>query len=806
MVNAISYRVRALSRRAFAIVVRGARRLFCTRRRRITFLLLITACVLFWKSLPAPLFDEPLSRLLLDRHGNLLGARIASDHQWRFPDSTSVPEKFRKAIMIYEDRRFDYHLGVDPLALARAIRLNFSHHRVVSGASTLTMQVIRLARGNPLRTYGEKLIEMALAVRLELGYSKKEILALYASHAPFGGNVVGLEAASWRYFGREPSQLSWAETCTLAVLPNSPALIHPGRNRIALKEKRDGLLRRLHEEGVIDAMALQLALNEPLPSAPKPMPRLAPHLLETLNSDYPQQNRFVSTLDRAIQQRLTDIVQRHGERLNRELIGNAAAIIIDNRTFEVIGYAGNSDDTMEDDSGHAIDLIRRPRSTGSILKPLLFAAMVQEGSILPTTLIPDLPTQYGSYMPENYDHSFRGAVPAREALAHSLNIPAVRMLKRYGVERFYAYLQQMGMTTLTRVPNDYGLTLILGGAEGTLWDLSGMYANLAHVATDQGSSRSHYRQLQLLIDHPPTDGKETELSAAAAWLTLDAMVEVARPGEEGYWRSFNSSQKVAWKTGTSYGLRDAWAIGITPRYTVGVWAGNASGEGRPGLTGVMAAAPLLFDIFSTLEPSTWFERPTQQMKQVNVCKDDGYLSNGSCDSEVEWIPRDSHFEQTTPYHLRIHLDRSERWRVDSRCEPVDRMVHRDWFILPPGQAFYYRKSHPGYRTMPAWRSDCYSNAVSAGELNPIALLYPGENARIYIPTELGGHQERVIFQAAHRDAGAILYWHLDDDYLGATQTFHQMALLPAPGMHTLTLVDENGQRLERRFEVMGKGQ
>jgi penicillin-binding protein 1C len=364
----------------------------------------------------------------------------------------------------------------------------------------------------------------------------------------------------------------------------------------------------------------------------------------------------------------------------------------------------------------------------------------------------------------------------------------------------------MGMTTLTRTPSDYGLTLILGGAEGTLWDLSGIYANLAHVASTQGGRRPRYRRVQLLAAHDEQQGKESELSAAAAWLTLEAMVEVTRPGDEGFWRSFNSSQKVAWKTGTSYGLRDAWAIGITPRYTVGVWAGNASGEGRPGLTGVTAAAPLLFDIFNTLEPSAWFEQPTTQMKQVHVCKDDGYLANGHCDSEVVWIPQESHFEQVTPYHLRIHLDQKERWRVDSRCETVDRMVHRDWFILPTGQAYYYRNSHPGYRTLPAWRSDCLADGNASADQSPVALLYPGDNARIYIPYELGGQQERTIFHAAHRDNSAIVHWHLDDDYLGTTQTFHQKALQPAPGMHTLTLVDENGQRLERRFEVIGKGE
>jgi len=758
----------------------------------------------FWRSLPEPLFAEPLSTVLLAHDGTLLGARIADDGQWRFPPTGRVPDKFRRALIAYEDKRFARHPGVDPLAMARAIRLNLQQGRVVSGGSTLSMQVIRLARGERARGYLEKLIETLLALRLELRYSKDEILALHAGHAPFGGNVIGLEAAAWRYFGRAPDQLSWAEACTLAVLPNSPALIHPGRNRDRLQAKRDRLLRQLQATGAFSQLDLELALREPLPAEPLPLPQQAPHLLETLRAQYPGIDRFHSTLDARLQAAATAIVRERASALARQDIHNAAALIVDNQSFEVLAYVGNNEWSVSKERGYAVDLIRRPRSTGSILKPFLYAAMLDAGEILPGTLVADVPTQFGGYMPENYDHAYRGAVPAEVALAQSLNVPAVRMLRQHGVQRFYEYLRQFGMSTLTRKPDEYGLTLILGGAEATLRDVGTMYANMAAIArkTSAGAP-GPYRRLQLLIDpdaQAPT-GPAAELSPGAAWLTLRALLEVARPNEEGYWKSFASSRRIAWKTGTSWGLRDAWAVGNTTRHTVAVWAGNASGEGRPGLTGATAAAPLLFDLFNRLEPAGWFATPTLHLKEVEVCANDGYLANGSCAVEQQWAPRDSHFDQQSPHNLRVHLDPTRRYRVDSRCERVARMVHADWFVLPPGQEFFYRRHHGDYKVLPPYRSDCEAGAPVRG---PIDFLYPTVGTRIYIPVDLAETKSRVVFEAVHRERDTTLYWHLDEAYIGSTRTFHQRALDVPVGRHTITVVDPQGHRLSRQFEVLAR--
>lgn len=753
--------------------------------------------------LPDPLFDDPVSSVLEARDGSLLGARIASDGQWRFPGRDSVPAKFATALTAAEDKRFRSHPGVDPIALARAMWSNLRAGTVVSGGSTITMQVIRLSRGSRPRTYREKFVEAALAFRLELGTDKDEVLALYAAHAPFGGNVVGLEAAAWRYFGRGPADLSWAEAAMLAILPNNPGTVHPGRSREELLAKRDRLLRRLHETGAIDGEELELALLEPLPDAPHPLPQAAPHLLQTLAAGDPGAGqRYASTLDVALQRLVGDVAARQSRSLASMGIRHLAALVIDNRTFEVVAYVGNSRWAVGEGTGHAIDLIRRPRSTGSILKPLLFARMLDAGEILPETLIPDIPSQFAGYRPENYDREFRGAVPARAALARSLNVPAVWMLRRHGVDRFYDFLRGMGMTTLHRAPGGYGLTLVLGGAEGTLWDITGMYANVARIGGGEGAPALH--SPRILADAPPAPAGRAPLSVGAAWLTLEALVEVARPGAESGWREFGGGRRVGWKTGTSYGHRDAWAVGVTARYTVGVWAGNAGGEGRPELTGIGAAAPVLFDIVNRLDGGAWFPRPEAHLKQVKVCRSDGYRAAGGCETAVVWAPRGAHFEQPSPHHRTVHLDPSSGLRVHGRCESVRSMAHETWFVLPPGQESFYRRWNAGYRPLPPYRADCAGTSAEALARGPVDFLYPDNGTRIYIPVELGGRKGRAIFAAAHRDAEATLHWHLDDRYVGSTSVFHEQALDVAAGRHVVTVVDGMGNRARRVFEVLAR--
>ena len=789
-------------------------RSLATRRRRFLAAAVGVACaagVAFWAMLPATLFAAPESYVLEARDGSLLSARIASDGQWRFPARSTVPEKFRRALVTFEDKRFYSHSGIDGLAIARALRINTRAGRVLSGGSTLTMQLARLSRDEKQRSLSNKVAEALLALRIEASFSKDEILAMYAAQAPFGGNVVGLEAAAWRYFGRDPSTLSWAEAATLAVLPNNPSLVRLNRNRERLRARRDFVLRSLHEAGDLPALDLDLALSEPLAAEPHDLPDFAPHLLETLRAQDPQRHRIVTTLDARLQVEATRAVQAHVELLARQQVHNAAALIIDNQTFEVLAYVGNGAirngqgplfQEMGQDPiprGYAVDIIRRPRSTGSILKPMLYAAMLEDGSLTPRMLLPDVPTHYEGFAPENFDRQYRGAVRADEALAASLNIPAVRMLKTYGVAKFANVLRGAGMSTLTRPADDYGLTLILGGAEGNLWDISAMYSSLAGIArAGPADTAPQFRELTVLANTIAKSRGPSPIGTGAAWLTLNALLEVPRPGEESHWKSFAGSRRIAWKTGTSVGLRDGWAAGVTSHHTVAVWVGNASGEGRPGLTGSTMAAPLMFGLFNSLPASDWFEIPMHALKRIETCANDGFLANGDCQAETLWVPRDSHFDALSPHNLRVRLESTRRFRVDGDCESPSAMTHASWFVLPPAEEYYYRRSHAEYRPLPPSRADCQGNSGRPG----IALLYPDPNSQVLIPQELDGQRGRTIFEAVSRRREATIYWHLDGQYLGETHTFHQQSLDIDPGEHILTVVDDEGERVARRFQVI----
>ncbi|MCP4348085.1 MAG: penicillin-binding protein 1C [Desulfobacterales bacterium] len=839
----------------------------------VLFFIFSVSGYFFWKCLPEPLFNTPFSRVLLDRDGELMGAFIARDEQWRFPPKPEIPEKFISAATCYEDRRFFYHPGVDFFAVARAMWSNIRSGRIVSGASTITMQVIRLSRRGQARTFREKLTEMILAFRLEIAMSKKEIFSLYASHAPFGGNVVGIQAGAWRYFGRGPEQLSWAETAMLAVLPNNPALIHPGRNRKKLRQKRDWLLDKMEQRGITDSMSCRLAKAEPLPSKPHPIPMLAPHLPDKLIAAGNRQTatQIRTTLKKDIQIRTNEIIRRHHRILAGNGIFNAAALILEVETGDVLAYVGNVADFTNPKHGNHVDVITAPRSTGSILKPFLFAGIINAGEILQSQLVHDIPTQIGGFAPENYTRDYQGAVPAYMALARSLNIPAVRMLRSFGTDRFYNLLKQLGMTTLHRPAREYGLSLILGGAEGTLWDITGIYASMArHVnrysdvgretpvffppkfITDgltvdsskitpsqfvQNTTKEAYPQLGGVTEDSPLEGgqggvvrirtdgyargkhppgppqggnpltygyarmKNNPLKAAACWLTFQAMLEVVRPGEESAWKDFASYRRIAWKTGTSYGLRDGWAVGVTPKYAAGVWVGNADGEGRPGLTGIDAAAPILFEIFGLLDVREWFDIPEADLVEISVCSKSGYRVGPFCAETREiQIMQTGLRSKSCPYCRIIHCDSELRWRVHSECERVADIRSEKWFVLPPGPEWYYRKKHSDYRLLPRLRDDCSESAGT--DTVSLTLIIPRQNSRIYVPRELDSRIGRTVFKAAHREPRTIVYWHLDETYLGQTRDIHQMALAPDPGKHTLTLVDENGERLERRFTVL----
>jgi len=899
----------------------------------------------FWFCLPNPLFRSPTSFVITDEQQNLLGATIATDGQWRFPYGEAVPGKFAQCIIAFEDKRFYHHPGVDPIALGRAIYQNIRGKKVISGGSTLTMQVLRLSR-QKRRNIFQKMAEAVQAVRLECGYNKKEILALYAANAPFGSNVVGLQAAAWRYFGRNAQQLSWAETAMLAVLPNAPSLVHPGKNRQLLLAKRNGLLQKLSQQKIIDQTTATLAQLEPLPLQPIPLPMWAPHLLNRFKRDYAaaknngQPTITTTTIQLLLQQSVTRLLDRYHQSFKGNGINNAAAMVMEVETGNVLAYVGNVYHPADPELQSHVDILSSPRSPGSTLKPLLFAAMQTDGQILPRQLVADVPTRIGGYQPQNFAMSYDGAVPANNALSRSLNVPAVKMLQQYKYPRFYNVLKQCGFTTLTQPANHYGLSLILGGCEVTPWELSGVYASLArsylHQSQNKGKmnggdwmmpgyvkrevvsselavvsgdvkrerskvngeevsgeevsselsvmsrevvngelsmvngervgvkrerskvngedvsselsvvSRDVKRELlKVNGEEVSSEDVSSELSVVSEerfrvisewamgngvakigepkrsalkgerfrntappigfdftslWQTFNAMQEVMRPGEEGLWNLFSSAQKVAWKTGTSVGFRDGWAIGLTPKYCVVVWVGNADGEGRPELTGINTAAPILFDIFRMLPTSPWFQAPAYDYTYLPVCHQSGFKASPGCTLvDTLLVSINGKAAPPCPYHKLVHLDASGQYQATANCVSPSAMQHQNWFVLPPAMEYYYKPSHPDYKSLPPFLPGC---ATSEGR--QMDFIYPDDRAKIFIPVELSGQPGQTIFTAVHHNANAQLFWHLNDQYIGTTTRFHQIALRPPPGTHTITIVDDGGETITRRFTITTK--
>jgi len=782
----------------------------------LSFLLLVVpttlsgVLIVLW-AIPRPevLPDAPYSRVLFDREGRLLGASIAADEQWRFPPGPGeFPKKYVVAVTTFEDERFARHPGIDPIAIARAFASNLAAGRIVSGGSTLTMQLARLARGNRPRTYAQKLAEASLALRLELHYSKKEILRMLASHAPFGGNVVGIEAASWRYFGRRLDDLTWAEAALLAVLPNSPSLIHLSHQREELRAKRDRLLERLHRAGAVDADELRLARLEPLPDEPRPVPQVALHLLGTLAADHPERSRFTTTIDRYLQLRTSELVVQHAERLRSSGARHAAVVVVDVHTGATLAYVGNVPLGGRVEAGDFVDIAQAPRSTGSLLKPILYAAMLDSGELLPRQIVADIPTRIGGYIPENHTHEFTGAIRVDEALARSLNVPAARLLRDYGVSRFYGLLKNMGLSTLTRSAQEYGIPLILGGAEATLWELTGIYASMARTVAVRGSADRSFAMPHLVRPDArhtaEPDGADrgqlgiaSPLSPAALYLTLTALNEVERPDELVGWRHFAESEAIAWKTGTSYGLRDAWAIGVTDRHAVGVWVGNASGVGAPGLRGTASAGPLMFQVFELLRGGRGFVGPGG-LSMVTVCADSGLLAGPDCRrTGTELVPQGAHDLPVCSYCRTLHLDETGSYQVTSEIYPTARMRHERWFVLPGAMAWYYQQHATGYVPPPPFDP----RLAEAGAI-PVELEFPLPGARVVIPVEMSGDRGSLVARAHHRDRRARLFWHLDGDFLGATTDGHTMELAPLPGEHRLTVVDEAGHTATVVFEVL----
>lgn len=758
-----------------------------TRKRILVPLLIALSVVIIWLQKPMePLFPNNYSTVIHDRNGHLLRALLTSDQQFRFPleKNQALPRKYVTALTYYEDRNFHSHIGISLPSMFQSLYLNLKKGKRVRGGSTITMQVVRLSQKNS-RTYGNKLKEIAFALKLEQHESKEQILRYYATHAPMGGNIVGVPAACYRYFGKSMEKITWAEAALLAVLPNAPGLIHTGRNRQELKSKRDRLIKTLLEHNEIDSLTYRLACAEQIPQK-KELPFHAPHFT-TLLANQNTKKTITTTLDLPLQKQVENEIDHYIPNLRSVGISNCAAIVCDRKSGNVLAYCGSA---SYGDSLHqgCVDGIQALRSPGSLIKPILTAALFDRGPFTPQTSIYDIPTFFGTYAPMNASKKFSGMVTIDEALIRSLNVPFIRLLNYYGLEDFYLLLQEMHISTLNRPYYQYGLPLILGSFETSLWELTGLYLTIANKGT-------------LTLPSTQIEKKKAVsqiFSSAATEMTEEILKTLTRPGEELYWEEFNRQLPIAWKTGTSYGRKDGWSIGYTDNYLIGVWTGNFTGRGNAVIGGAATAAPLMFSLFNALSSKREHGSIPKEgsYKAITICHMSGYLAGRECDSThtIDVPKTDKRREKVCPYHKRFHIDSKTGKSVCSIC--WEEHVEKSFFIISPAARLALEKRGIETDSIPAHKNDC----PGFGDERRMTIIYPVDGTQILTPRTSRGIYEKTVLKAAHQRETTTLFWYLDGVFRGETTNGkHTLALDIPAGEHILLIEDDEGYERQIKF-------
>lgn len=765
-----------------------------TRNIGFKISLFILSIWIIWIIFPLrkPIIPVDYSQTILSADHKIVRVFLNDQEQWCLPPVSydSIPQKLKTSVIIYEDEYFRFHRGVNPVSIFRAIKQNIQHKRIVSGASTIDMQVARMKFGNR-RNYLNKVKEILYATKLDFQYRKKTILALYLNHAPFGGNIIGYKAASMRFFQKEPDKLSWAEAALLAVLPNSPGNISPSQNSNRLKEKRDLLLEKLYRKKKITKETYYLAKSEPIPRKVYPFELLAPHLTQRIHNTS-STDIVETTLNYRFQRYIEFISAQYACQLRQQGINNLSVLVVDNKRKEVVTYVG-SQNYFDTKNNGMVDGISSARSSGSILKPFLYALSIDEGLITPKTIIFDIPTYFDAFSPNNADEKFNGVVYAKDALCRSLNVPAVRLLNSYGLFQFYSFLKEAGVTTLFRSADEYGLPLIIGGAETTPWDIAQLFCGLANsgnfspIVTEKKDSLRTKEEKHLI-------------SNGSAFLTLEMLNELKRPGSEYNWQQYRNNMNIAWKTGTSYGHKDAWAVGCTPEWTVVVWVGNFDGESNVSLNGMESAGKLFFEIFNYLPKngsSQWFKKRDSDFKVIPLCLETGFVAGPNCPQKrYSFLPKEMKALKTCPYHQKNEVDSTETKTVCSLCWSSNHHS-KSFLVYPPEVNYQLNLRGINYQLPPDHDPTCKGLHI----VKNMDFVYPKDSSRIWLPRDFNGQLQKIVFKLAHQKPSAKVYWYLDNAYLGTTQENHTQVLQLSSGWHQLTATDNFGEKCRTSFQI-----
>jgi len=717
------------------------------------------------------------STIITDDKGEVIHAYLTRDQQWRMKTELSeISPLLRKTIVEKEDRYFYYHPGINALAVFRAFGRNILRMRRTSGASTITMQVARALEPKK-RTYWNKLREMFRALQLEWKYSKDEILQIYLNVVPYGGNIQGVKSASILYFGKNPDHLSLAEITALSIIPNRPSSLVMGRNNDKIVEERNKCLKRWAVEKVFTDREIADALAEPLSAGRGRVPSLVPQLAQKLRK---RGGPIVhSTIQLNMQLKLEKLVKDYSRTLALKNIRNAAVIVLDNQTHRVVSYVGSADFRDSADAGqvNGAAAIREP---GSTLKPLLYGLCIDEGLLTPKRMITDVPINYDGYAPENYDRRFNGYVTMEYALEHSLNIPAVKSLKALGKDKLIRKLTDCDFHQIDRDRKKLGLSLILGGCGATLEELTGLYSIFA-------SGGRYVRPLYVATDS--LSKEKAILSPAATFMINETLSKVNRPDFPLNWESTVHLPKIAWKTGTSYGRRDAWSIGYNKRFTVGIWVGNFSGLGIPELSGANVATPLLFTVFNTIDydnDAAWFSKP-EDCDVRTVCSETGLPPADLCKNLVTdyFIPLVSTAKKCDNQQ-ELFVSADEKIAYCRVCLPPAGYKKKWYTIIPPEMKEYYDMNRISYLKIPPHNPACEKVFRDGGPL----VTSPANGSEYLINRK---DPEPLLLRCRVSNDVAKVFWSINDKFYKSGEAGGKEFFIPEEGPVKISCTDDKGR-------------
>lgn len=725
------------------------------------------------------------STLVVAADGTILHAFLNDNDKWRlYTEPDEITPLLRQTILQKEDRYFYFHPGFNPIALARAFVKNTVTGRRSSGASTITMQVVRLLEPRK-RTYVSKGIELFRAMQLELHYSKDEILQMYLNLIPYGSNIEGIKSASLLYFGKLPQLLSLAEITTLTIIPNRPSSLRLGRKNAFIVQERNKWLKRFEQAELFDKQIIADAINEPLNAYRREAPKSVPHLAFRLKNEQKNAPIIRTAILPTRQAQVEQMTRNYVNRLQSMNIHNAAVIVVNNETMQVETYVGSADFNNPYDGGQ-VDGIKAVRSPGSTLKPLLYAIAFDKGMITPKSAVNDVPTNFGGFEPENFDRRFNGKVSIEFALANSLNIPAVKVLKDMTPGVLINYLKKADFQTVKKQSKDLGLSMILGGCGVTLEELTRLFTAFANDGKVHGLNYSK--------EAKKSKG-EVLISPEAAYLITNILTQITRPDLPNNFDNTYHLPRIAWKTGTSYGKKDAWSIGYNRRYTVGVWVGNFSGMGVPELNGANIATPLLFDVFNAIDynsPTGWF-KPAADITRRKVCAESGDLPAEFCTHQV----LDYAIMGISPTRRCQHLkwvltDKTANISYCTQCLPDSGYVRKLYPNLAPELIAYNELNHIPYQRIPPHNPNC----TRVFDVGAPVITSPNDGSEYF----LEGQQLQLACQAAN-DVREV-YWYVNDKLVQKTNPQAALFIKPPVGKVKISCSDDKGRNADVFIKVL----